>query len=170
MPSIIRIVLTISLVAAICLTATAAARRPDDQWIFFHFDGKDFVPGRASDGSPSVALQTGMQPIVQVKGALVGVPLPKGTGAIVGVCFTEASGGKLKAVRPRSVLYPQLPVEIRSGSRLVLSTQTDEQGFFQAVLPAGTYQVSSRRGNVEVNVASGVTTMISLRVGKRMVD
>ncbi|GFO61109.1 hypothetical protein GMST_34340 [Geomonas silvestris] len=111
-----------------------------------------------------------MQPIVQVKGALVGVPLSKGMGAIVGVCFTETSGGKLKAVRPRSVLYPQLPVEIRSGSRLVVSTQTDEQGFFQAVLPAGTYQVSSRRGNVEVNVASGVTTMISLRVGKRMVD
>ncbi|GFO67945.1 hypothetical protein GMLC_15240 [Geomonas limicola] len=98
------------------------------------------------------------------------VPLPNGMGAIVGVCFTEVLGGKLKTGRPRSLLYPQLPVEIRSGSRLVLSTQTDEQGFFQAVLPAGTYQVAGSRGDVEVNVAEGVTTMISLRVGKRMVD
>lgn len=169
MPSFTSVVLSISLVAVICLTATAAARRPNDQWTFFHFDGKEFVAGRAADHTPTVAVRPGVHPVVQIKGEPKAVPLPEGAGAIVGICFIQSSGGKLRR-GPRSQVYPQLPVQIYSGPRLVLTTQTDEQGFFQAVLPAGTYQVSGRQGNIEVNVAAGVTTMISLRAGKRMVD
>jgi hypothetical protein len=62
-----------------------------------------------------------------------------------------------------------MPVQIIAGTTVVATTETDEQGYFQVLLPAGRYRVSSKE-QIEVTVDNGTTTLVPLRAGKRMVD
>jgi len=148
--------------------AAALAKRPAEQWAFFHFDGKAFVPGRPPEGV-SLAVRDGMRPVIAAgSGKVEAVKLTQGTGAVAGICYVQSSGGKLRS-GSGFLPAPRVTVEISDGERVAATTETDANGYFTATLPAGDYKVSAR-GMAEVKVAKGKTTLISLRVGKRMVD
>jgi hypothetical protein len=169
MTSACQVLLTGIAIAVISLTATAATRRPGGEWDYFHFDGRSFSAGRSAEGIPFVAVRAGFRPVILTHPAkLEAVKLDPGTGALVGICYIQSSGGKLSrgpVYRPAS----RIPVQISAGDQLVATTDTDDQGYFQAVLAAGKYRVKSRL-EVEVTVEKGMTTLVPLRAGKRMVD
>ena len=161
-------ILTGMVVAVMCLTAAAAAQRPA-QWRYFHFDGHAFVAGRPADGTTAVALAAGVRPVL-VKGREQpeAVNLAGGTGALVGICYTQRSGGKLQA-GPSFLPGARMAVRIYSGDRLVAAAETDDQGYFLVTVAAGRYRVEAREV-AQVTVENGTTTLVPLRVGKRMVD
>lgn len=148
--------------------AGALARRPAEQWAYFHFDGGQFVPGKPDAGT-FVAVRDGVHPMVTARAEkLQGTPLPAGTGAVVGICYVQSSGGKLRA-GPGYDAVPLIPVEIFAAGKSVATVETDRNGYFVAALPPGSYKIGPR-GAVEVRVTKGSTTFVPLRVGKRMVD
>lgn len=150
------------------LDATALARRPVEQWVFFHFDGQAFVAGKAAEGA-FIAVQDGVRPVVATaadKPKPAG--LAAGTGAVVGLCYVQSSRGKLSSGHGYYPV-PKVTVEITDGDKVVATAETDFYGYFVATLPAGNYQVIVN-GVTQVQVEKGKTTLIPLRVGKRMVD
>jgi len=163
------VILTGIVVGVMSLTAAAAARRPAGQWDFFHFDGHSFVAGRLGDGAPSVALQSGVLPSLVTQGdPPAAVRLARGSGALLGICYLQSSGGKL-ARGPAYLPVALLPVRIFSGAKLLATTQTDAQGYFLVTLAAGSFRVEAGQA-VQVTVEKGMTTLVPLRVGKRMID
>lgn len=164
-PSLLLLALSVMLFS---FDASALARRPAGQWAYFHFEGGQFVPGKPEAGI-FVAVQDGVQPIVTARAeTLRGVSLPAGTGAVVGICYVQSSGGKLRAGSGFDAV-PLIPVEISAGGKPVAMVETDSNGYFVAALPPGSYKIGPR-GAVEVKVTKGSTTFAPLRVGKRMVD
>ena len=81
----------------------------------------------------------------------------------------QSSGGKLGG-GSGFVPYPRVPLLISSGGKQFVTVQTDEQGYFVVVLPAGTYSIGSEPFTAEITVERGITTLVPLRAGKRMVD
>jgi hypothetical protein len=161
--------LTAAALLVICLTASAASKRPGSQWDFFHFDGHAFVAGRPADGASAIVVSAGRQPVLwKPGGELSSVPLAPGNGALAGICYLQSVGGKLGG-GPSYLPSPHFEVQIRREGKIVLTTQTDEQGYFQATLAPGRYQVGNRR-LIDVTVEQGSTKLVTLRVGKRMVD
>jgi hypothetical protein len=89
-----------------------------------------------------------------------------GAGVIAGICYLQISGGKLASAdgfKP----YPLLPVPVSSEGKELVTVQTDQNGYFMAVLPAGTYSVGSAPITVKITVERGITTLVPLRIGKR---
>jgi hypothetical protein len=167
--------INILLALLICSTVTvsAAGKRPADVWNYYHFDGTAFIPGPAIDGAAFLAVREKVQPVVMtVQGAQIEQsPLPDGTGVIAGICYLQTSGGKLgggtgNGFKP----YPHVPLLISSSGKQLVSVQTDDHGYFVVVLAAGTYSVGSGPFTTEITVESGITTLVPLRAGKRMVD
>ena len=156
-------------VACMCMTAAAAAKRQADRWSFYHFDGNRFVAGQPGDGATFVAVRDGVRPVVVRQPAkIVAIRLAADTGAVAGICYIQSSGGKLTQ-GPAYLPCPRMPVRISTGDRVVATAETDEQGYFLATLAPGRYRVGDGAG-VEVTVENGTTTLVPLRVGKRMVD
>lgn len=150
---------------------SAASKRPADVWNYYHFDGAAFVPGPATAGAAFVAVREKVQPIVLTAEAaeIEQVVLPDGSGAIVGICYLQSSGGKLgsgRAFKP----CPRIPLLISSAGKQFVTVQSDDHGYFVVVLPAGTYSVSNGPFSAELTVERGITTLVPLRAGKRMVD
>lgn len=157
----------------ICTTLPAAAATsvPTDVWSFYHFDGSAFTPGPAVDGSVYVAVREKLRPVLLVAQAsdIEQTPLPDGAGVITGICYLQSSGGKLTSgagFKP----YPRMPLLISTGGKEFVTVLTDDQGYFIVVLPAGTYSVGSGILTAKITVERGITTLVPLRVGKRMVD
>ena len=149
----------------------AASKRPADVWNYYHFDGTAFVPGPAADGTAFVAIQEKVQPVVLTarKEELEQTLLPDDSGVIAGICYLHSSGGKLgsgSGFKP----YPRVPLLISSAGKQLVTVQTDEHGYFVVVLPAGSYSVGSGPFTAEITVEQGITTLVPLRAGKRMVD
>jgi len=156
---------------AIPATASAAANRPADAWNYYHFDGIAFTPGPTADGSAFVAVREKVRPVVLTTQptAVVQIALPDGSGVIAGICYLQSSGGKLgggSGYQP----YSRVPLLISSGGKEFVTVQTDDHGYFVVVLPAGTYSVGSGPFTAEITVERGITTLVPLRAGKRMVD
>ncbi|HIJ87154.1 MAG TPA: hypothetical protein HPP97_05635 [Desulfuromonadales bacterium] len=150
---------------------SAASKRPGDVWNYYHFDGSAFAPGPAVDGSAFVAVREKTQPVVLTAEAdgLEQAVLPEGSGAIAGICYLQSSGGKLggsSGFKP----YPRVPLLISASGKQLVTVQTDDHGYFVVVLPAGTYAVGSGPFTAEITVERGITTLVPLRAGKRMVD
>lgn len=155
-------------VALMSLTAHASARRPAELWAFFHFDGKNFAAGKPVDRTPFVAVRDGFIPVVHTREEkIVAVQLAPGTGAVAGICYVQSFGGKLKPAAGYHPV-PLLAVQISTSENVVITMETDNNGFFVATLPEGSYRLGNQ--GVEVKVESGTTKLIPLRVGKRMVD
>jgi hypothetical protein len=153
-----------------CVAVSGLSRRPTTAWNYYRFDGKGFANGQPADDAPYLAVRDGVKPVV-LKRSLTAAsePLPKNTGALAGICFIQSSGGKMAGGHgylPR----PGTSVEIFSGSTPVLSTRTDDSGYFVALLPAGRYRLTSGPFAAETSVEAGTTTLVPLRAGKRMVD
>ncbi|MBL0226650.1 MAG: hypothetical protein IPQ16_14080 [Geobacteraceae bacterium] len=156
--------------AIMCTAVSAASRRQGSAWNYYHFDGRSFVAGQPAGDSPFVAVQDRAVPVVLTRPAQVGTTaLPPDKGALAGISYIQSSGGRLVG----SLGYipcPAVPLTISAGTTPVMHTQTDESGYFVAVLPAGVYRVSNGSFSVETTLENGTTVLVPLRAGKRMVD
>ncbi|MDD2852455.1 MAG: hypothetical protein PHY09_11255 [Desulfuromonadaceae bacterium] len=159
-------------ICVICASAASAAgKRPADAWNYYHFDGTSFVAGPTADGSAFIAVRENALPIVLTaqKTSLEQTALSEGTGVIAGICYLQSSGGKLGGSGGFTP-YPQVSLLISSGGKQYMAVQTDAYGYFTVSLPAGTYAVGSGPITARVTVERGITTLVPLRVGKRMAD
>jgi hypothetical protein len=140
-------------------------------WNYYHFDGTAFAPGPAAAGTAFVAVREKVQPVVLTAEAaeIEHVVLPEDSGVIAGICYQQSSGGKLGSGRPFKP-YPHIPLLIFSAGKPLVTVQTDDHGYFVVVLPTGTYSVSNGPFSAEIAVERGITTLVPLRAGKRMVD
>lgn len=164
------IYLFLALLACSAFSAYAAGKHPAATWNYYHFDGNAFIPGPAVDGTAFLAVRESFRPTVLTgKTSQSETVLPDGTGAIAGICYTQSSGGKLGG-SGGSQPYPHLPLVISSEGKQLVAVRTDDHGYFVAVLPAGTYSVGSGPVTAEINVERGITTLVPLRIGKRMAD
>jgi len=156
---------------ALPATASAAANRPADVWNYYHFDGIAFTPGPTLDGSAFVAVREKVRPLVLTSQstAVEQLALPDGSGVIAGICYLQSSGGKLGG-GGGYLPYPRVPLLISTGGKAFVTVETDDHGYFVVVLPAGKYSVGSGPFTAEIVVELGVTTLVPLRAGKRMVD
>lgn len=157
--------------SAFSAPASAAANRPSDAWNYYHFDGSAFKSGPTIDGSAFVAVREKVRPVVLTAqpAQLELTALPDGAGSIAGICYIQSSGGKLGSSSGFAP-YQRVPLLISSGGKQLVTVQTDDNGYFVVVLPAGTYSVGSAPFSAEITVERGVTTLVPLRAGKRMVD
>lgn len=167
----VHLLLALLLCGVFPMTASAAAKLPPDLWSYYHFDGTAFISGPAADGSAYLAIQEKVQAVVVTAGALPAkmTALPDSAGVIAGICYLQSSGGKLgdgSGFKP----YPRVPLQISSGGKQFVTVQTDDYGYFVVVLPAGTYSVGNGPFTAEITVERGITTLVPLRSGKRMVD
>ncbi len=154
----------------LCVAAVAASKRRGDAWNYYHFDGSRFVAGPATDGNSFVAVRDGVRPVVLTHTAKIeAVGLPADTGAMAGICYIQTSGGKLTG-GAGYLVRPAIHLPISSGNSVVTTVQTDERGYFIALLPAGWYVVGDGPLAREVRVKTYQTSLVALRLGKRMVD
>ncbi len=165
------ILLVFIIFAALTAVASAAGKRPPDAWNYYHFDGSAFKSGPAVDESPFVAVREKLRPVVLTTSAanIEQTLLPDGDGVIAGICYIQSSGGKLgsdSGFKP----YPRVPLLISSGGKQLVTVQTDDQGYFVVVLPSGKYSIGSGPFTADITVERGITTLVPLRAGKRMVD
>jgi hypothetical protein len=171
MSKAIHLLLALLICSALPASASAAGNRPGYAWNYYHFDGIAFTPGPSADGSAFVAVREKARPVVLTAqtSLIEQTTLPDGEGVIAGICYLQSSGGKLGAgsgFKP----YPRVPLLISSGGKEFVTVQTDDNGYFVVVLPAGTYSISSGPFTTEVTAERGITTLVPLRAGKRMVD
>ena len=171
MPKAINFLFFLLICTALPATISAAGNRPVDVWNYYHFDGIAFTPGPAVDGSAFVAVRGKVQPVILTAqtAPIEQIALPDGAGVIAGICYLQSSGGKLgggSGFKP----YPRVPLLISTGGKELVTVQTDDHGYFVVVLPAGTYSVGSGPFTADITVERGITTLVPLRAGKRMVD
>ena len=171
MATVINLLIVILAYAVMAVPATAAGERPSDVWIYYHFDGTGFTSGPATDDSAFVAVRERLRPVVLPAQTpdIQATPLPDGAGVIAGICYIRSSGGKLGGGSGYASC-PRVPVLISFGGKPFVTVQTDDQGYFVVVLPAGTYSVGSGPFTAEIRVERGITTLVPLQAGKRMVD
>lgn len=171
MPKTILFLLVMLLCISVSALASAVANRPIGVWNYYHFDGSAFIPGPAGDGNAFIALRENFQPVVLTAPTahLEETSLPQGAGAIAGICYLQISGGKLGGGGGFRT-FPHMPLTVFSEGKQFVTVQTDDNGYFVVVLPAGTYSVGTGAFTVDIAVKRGITTLIPLRVGKRMVD
>ncbi|MDD2270838.1 MAG: hypothetical protein PHP95_13340 [Desulfuromonadaceae bacterium] len=157
--------------ATIASTAYAAANRPAAAWNYYHFDGRAFIPGPAVDGNAFIAVREKFLPIVLTAPTATTkqTPLPVGTGVIAGICYLQTSGGKLGG-SGSFMPCQRVPLTIFSAGKPFITVQTDDNGYFVVVLPAGSYSIGGEPFSAAVTVERGITTLAPLRAGKRMVD
>ncbi len=162
--------LVVVVMLCFCMSVSAAARRPAASWNFYYFDGSIFAAGQPVNKTPFIAVRKHFKPVVMTHGATPGeVALPSGKGAVAGIGYIQSSGGKLG--QGESFLpYPGLAVTASSGDKIISSVQTDEYGYFILILEPGNYRIGTAPFAVTVDVKDGITTLVPLRAGKRMVD
>lgn len=163
--------LTLLFCAAIFTTAYAAASRPDAVWNYYHFDGSAFIPGPAAGGNVFIAVRERLLPVVLTAPTANSkqTPLPVGTGVIAGICYLQTSGGKLGG-GGSFIPCQRVPLTIFSAGKPFITVETDDNGYFVVVLPAGSYSIGGEPFSATVTVERGITTLAPLRAGKRMVD
>ena len=170
MPSGFNPMLAVIIFLFLCAVAVAASKRPSGVWNYYHFDGSRFVAGQTTDGNGFVAVRDGVRPVLLTRPARIeAVGLPLGAGAAAGICYIQVSGGKLTN-GAGYLPSPSMRLPISSGNVVVSTVQTDEHGYFSAVLPAGRYSVGDRPLAGEVTIKEHQTSLVALRVGKRVVD
>lgn len=165
------LLLGILLCAALPAGGFAAGNRPADVWNYYHFDGSAFTPGPAIDGNAFVAVREKVRPVVLTAPApdIKQTALPDGEGVIAGICYIQSSGGKLGG-GSKYLPYSRVPLLVSSGGKPFVTVQTDDHGYFVVVLPTGIYSIGSETFSSEITVERGITTLVPLRAGKRMVD
>src|SRR5512133_3853645 len=152
-------------------TALASSKPPPDVWNYYHFDGVAFQAGPATDGSAYIALRERVQPVVVLtqSSGIEPMYLPADSGVIAGICYYKSSGGKL-GNGSGYIACPHVPLLISSQGKPLVTVQTDEHGYFLAVLTTGEYTVGTRPFTEKIRVENGITTLVPLMAGKRTVD
>ena len=171
MSKAIFLLLALIFCASIPATADAAANRPAAAWNYYHFDGSAFTPGPAVDGNVFIAVREKLLPVVltATPATIDQTPLPDGTGVIAGICYLQISGGKLGGGGGFQPCQRE-PLTIFSAGKPFVTVQTDDNGYFVAVLPAGSYAIGGEPFSAAITVERDITTLAPLRAGKRMVD
>lgn len=171
MSKCIYLFIIIFICSSVSLAVAAAGKRPPEAWNYYHFDGTAFSSGQDANGNAFIAVKEKVQPVVLVNASshILQSSLPEGTGVIAGICYVQNSGEKL-GYNSGFTSYPRVPIQISTGGKPFVTVRTDDYGYFVAVLPSGIYSVGSGPSNAEIAVERGITTLVPLRVGKRMVD
>ena len=164
------LILAVLAVCVMCVAVSAASRRHVTAWNYYHFDGHAFVAGPSNDDRPFLAVRDRAMPVVLTRTAQTkATPLPPDKGALAGICYLRSSGGKLGGGRSYAPC-PRTHITISSGDTVVTNVVSDENGYFMALLDAGSYHISNGTFEAEAIVVKGVTVIIPLLAGKRMVD
>lgn len=158
--------LAIAFMAALLLLTTSCAAK----WEKFSFNGQQFQAG-SLDNSLSIWVRDGYTPrLVEPEGAALDFGrLPAKTGAVVGICYLQTSGGKLADQSGTQPLANE-QITIMSQEYGVSITRSDAAGLFIETLFPGNYQFYCRGAGVDVKVRAGKTVLVPLRGAKRMVD
>jgi hypothetical protein len=157
-------------VIVMCVAVSAASKRPDVAWNYYHFDGHGFVAGRPADGGPFLAVRDRVLPVVLTRAARAeAMTMPRGKGTLAGICYIQSSGGKLTAGSGYAPCT-RTTITISSGNTVVTSVVSDEFGYFVAILAAGSYRIGSGAFAADARVENDTTVLVPLRAGKRMVD
>lgn len=164
------LLLAVLALVVMCGAVSAFSQRPDTAWNYYHFDGSGFIAGRPADQSPFLAVRDGVLPVVLTRMAKVeAVALPPDKGALAGICYIQRSGGKLAGGHAYTPC-PRTPLTIFIGDTPVTTVQSDENGYFVVILPAGSYRIGGGVFAAEATAEKGTTVLVPLRAGKRMVD
>ncbi len=158
------------LLALLPLNACTLSTTVGSPWAPYSFSGTEFVPGEGGGGA-TFWLRQGFIPRTDRPGEMAQNMgrLPAKVGAVAGICYLQASGGKL-ADRSGIAPYADEQVTIKSHKEGVYVTRTDENGQFVETLYPGEYQLLCRGVGVTAEVKEGQTTLVGIRGGKRMVD
>lgn len=139
-------------------------------WTPYLFTGTGFQP---SMDAPSKALwiRPGFFPYSGQDSpqAAANIKLPKGTGAVAGICYLQTSGGKI-ANQNMITPLPDEQITMKLIGEGVFVTRTDERGYFTDALYPGDYEFYCRGMKVTGTIRQGETTLIPIRGGKRMAD
>lgn len=95
--------------------------------------------------------------------------LPKGTGAVAGICYLQTSGGKI-ANQQLITPLPDEQITMKLRGEGVFVTRTDANGYFTDALHPGDYEFYCRGAKVAGRIRLGETTLIPIRGWKRMAD
>ncbi|NVN98463.1 MAG: hypothetical protein HXX17_03995 [Geobacteraceae bacterium] len=96
-------------------------------------------------------------------------PLPKGTGAVAGICYLQSTGGKSSA-QSHFIPYANEQVTFKGKTDGVSVAITDKNGYFLNHLHKGDYELFCRGIKREFTIREGETTFVPIRGGKRMAD
>lgn len=158
------------LLVAFIPTIFSCAGRAGPKWIPYTFNGSDFSVTYEKN-LPVVWTRKGHFPVVSIHepDSAATDPLPKGTGAIAGICYIQSSGGKLSG-QSQLIPYSDEQVSFRNVSDGSSVTRTDKSGYFLDYLPKGDYVLFCRGVNKTFSIKEGETTFVPIRGGKRMAD
>jgi hypothetical protein len=164
------LLLALLAIAVMCGAVSAASRRPAPVPNYYYFDGHGFVAGQPSDNRPYLALRDNELPVVVNRATKrEAVALSPDHGALAGICYIQSSGGKI-ADSSGYLPCPRTVITISSGSRVVTTVQSDDNGYFTVVLVEGVYKIDTGAVWAEARVEKGKTVLVPLRAGKRMAD
>jgi hypothetical protein len=171
MPSRATLFLAALFIISMSVSVAAFSKRYMSVWNYYYFNGNGFIAGKPGDGTPFLAVQDQVLPVVLSSWSdkVESVALPADKGALAGICYLQSSGGKLSSGRGYAP-YPRASITITTGKAVAATVISDEFGYFVATLPAGSYRVGIGAMVTEVTVEKGTTVLVPLRAGKRMVD
>lgn len=148
---------------------SCAAATPS-KWSPYRFDGMNFTES-AAGSAVSIWIRKGHFPAASDSppDPAASEILPKGTGAVAGICYLQSTGGKISK-QNGFIPYAEEQVTFKSRSYGVSVARTDKNGYFLDYLPKGDYELFCRGARTEFTVREGETTFVPIRGGKRMAD
>jgi hypothetical protein len=151
-----------------CTAFSPATAENPTRWQAYSFNGKEFQEG-SLPGRIFIAMRDGYLPVVAISGeALREELLPQGAGGLAMICYMQSSGGKLQ--RQAGFLPFSGAAVVIVGSGLTVDGQTDSAGYLVKALPPGEYEVRVSGFVRKVQIEKGKSSLIAVRIGKRMVD
>lgn len=162
--------LYLPLITLLTLSSCSLPSTTASTWQPVAFNGIEFVPGEQKD-MPTLWIRDGFIPRTEKLGSAaenIG-RLPSKVGAVAGICYLQASGGKL-ADKSGIAPYADEQITIKSTREGVFVTRTDDNGLFIETLYPGEYNFSCRGAGASAVITEGKTTLVRIRGGKRMVD
>ncbi len=154
----------------ISTSASAAGSLHSVEWKFYHFNGKKIIHGRPEPGVDFIAIADGIRPaIARSEERLDPVPLPPDRGGVAGIAYIAVSGGK-SGIQHEYLPAGRMKLNLASGNKIIATLETGENGYFAADLPPGRYRIGISPFFSDVSIEKGVTAIVSIRAGKRMVD
>lgn len=151
-------------------TIFSCAGMAPSKWNPYVFDGNSFSIATGSTIT-AIWVHTGYLPTAsdsQPDKAVTAL-LPKGTGAIAGICYLNSTGGKSSGTS-HFIPYPNEQVTFKGKTGGVYVARTDKNGYFLDYLPKGDYELFCRGVKSEFSIKESETTFVPIRGGKRMAD
>ena len=151
-------------------TIFSCAGMTPSKWSPYVFDGNSFSMATGSTLA-AIWVHTGYLPTVSdlQPDTTVSAHLPKGTGAVAGICYLQTTGGKSSGTS-NIIPYSNEQITFKGKADGVYIARTDKYGYFIDYLPTGYYELFCRGVKREFSIKEGETTFVPIRGGKRMAD